>query len=175
MVQIIEGRLVIQLTSEILHRSDTQVSDDLWHDLKISLLPDSLQIELDKTVTETLALERDVNVTSEFAYIGGLPDIITKVLAAGNGPDSGIENNNAKLLDSTFFFHGEIQDVRLNKKFLLFEDSDNEKFEGDMHLENGWKIVLPKEKSAVKNEKKEEVCECKNGGSCIEDGGCEVN
>jgi len=146
----------------------------LWHDLKISLLPDSLELTIDETISESLSLEKDVNVTSEFAYIGGLPDIITKVLASSGG-DSETENNNAKLLDSNFFFHGEIQDVRLNKKFLLLEDSDEEKFEKDAHLDFGWTILSPKEKSSVKKEKIEDVCECKNGGTCLEEGGCQVS
>ena len=91
-----------------------------------------------------LQLDEAIHVKSDFAYIGGLPDIITKVMS-----ETGKVSSVGKpLFDNNF--RGLFQDIRINKQFLLFDKQDVAKLESDEHILNDqWEVKLPQKTSNV--------------------------
>ena len=161
--------------------SRQRIDDDRWHDITIDLDGTSLVAYIDGPLDPIgLTLDNAVKITSDFAYIGGLPDIITRVLdQAGK-----VGSSTKKLFDNNF--RGLIQDVRISNQFLLFDKADEEKLKRDSHFTppSDWQILFPKETSNVASQKvtpTQGSCEeapCENDGRCISliDGfKCEVN
>ena len=180
LVQLNEGRLQVQLAPNLTLVSPERIDDDRWHDITINLDGGKISAFIDGGINPTeLEFERKIKITSEFTYIGGLPDIITKVLDSSGH----VEHETSKLFDNNF--QGLIQDIRINKKFLLFESADDQILKSDLHFTppGDWKILYPKETSniAAGQSNRNKSCDktpCQNNGKCVSDLDqfkCEVN
>ena len=124
----------------------------------------------------SLALNESISFSSDYAYIGGLPDLVKMLFTPPDNdkPVNGMERKST--LGNPF--HGYLQDIRLNEMFLLPDPSDTTNFASSTWIdvlnrgneEIDHKIVTPHSTSEMKTGESPEkdVCPCQNGGECIE-------
>ena len=69
-----------------------------------------------------------ISVRSEFAFVGGLPDVVTMVLRQST------DNSRKSILDRPF--HGDLQDLRLNDMFFFIDPEDRQRFDSESWLKS---------------------------------------
>ena len=80
LVQLTDGHLSVRLTPNITLQTQNRLNDDQWHHFHITLDGTSLSMYIDDEKSlEKIQLVKPVSVTSDFAYIGGLPRIEFKL------------------------------------------------------------------------------------------------
>lgn len=127
LVRIVDGHVTIRLRPDLSLTSVDTVNDGVWHYVRGAVTDEVVSISIDGKSEDSIPLNGSISVRSEFAFVGGLPDVVTMVLKQST------DNGRKSILDRPF--HGDLQDLRLNEIFFFIDPIDKERFDTQSWLD----------------------------------------